>query len=78
MSIREILIETVAAGVGAVVKMLLDENPSTAEKVAAGKRIAFAALDLIPEEEIHAFLTDVGREHAERVFETARGAKLND
>lgn len=76
MSLESVIVETVAEGVGLVVRKLLESNPSAAEKVESGKRMLLAAVDLIPEDELHAFLTETAKARAEAAFRAAKLAKV--
>lgn len=45
------------------------------DKAEIAKSLVNAALDQVPEEELHGYLTDAGRSRAEVAFEIARAAK---
>ena len=76
MSIRDVLIESVASAAGMVLKRFLDEEPSIEEKAEAGKRLLKQAIALIPKDELVPFLTAENAEIAEAVFRAAKAAKL--
>lgn len=76
MSVRDYVVEGIAAGFGALLAKFLDDRPSVAEKAEVGKRLAKDALALIPDEELYAFLSDEDERTAEVIFRAAKAAKL--
>lgn len=74
--LKPIALEALYDGVGAAIKEFADREPDMATKAEAAANLLQQALDMLPEEELHKYLTSGGIERAELAFRLAKAAAL--